>query len=226
MTEKIKSTKDKVEIGGNQTAKSRIFIVDDHALFRDGLRHLIDHEPDLTVCGGAANAEEAMQGIGDSKPDLVTMDISLGDTSGIDLIHAIKAQYEDIPILVVSMHDESLYADRAMRAGAMGYVMKQEPSETVKTAIRKVLEGDVHLNEKIASSILVKLMRGSTEQPSNPIETLSDREMEIFRMFGHGKGASQIAEEMNLSINTINSFRVSGQLKPASDGQFKTGHLK
>lgn len=187
--------------------KNRIFLVDDHAMFREGLRQLIDREPDLTVCGDAAEAETALQEIRKLKPDLVVVDITLGGTSGIDLIKAIKNENEDFPVLVVSMHDESLYAERALRAGAMGYVMKQEPAKTVKTAIRKVLGGDMHLSEKMASSVITKFMRGSDEVPPSPLEKLSDRELEVFQMLGMGKGVREIAEEMNVTIPTVNSFR-------------------
>ncbi len=189
------------------TEKSRIFLVDDHAMFRDGLRQLIDREPDLTVCGDAADAETALEGIRQSKPDLVVVDITLGGTSGIDLIKAIKNESEDFQVLVVSMHDESLYAERALRAGAMGYVMKQEPAKTVKTAIRKVLGGDMHLSEKMASSVITKFMRGSEEVPLSPLEKLSDRELEVFQLLGVGKGVRQIAEDMNVTVPTVNSFR-------------------
>ena len=187
--------------------KSHIFIVDDHAMFREGLRQLIDNETDLMVCGDAADAAAAQQAIREIKPDLVIVDISLAGTSGIDLIKAIKSEYEDLPILVVSMHDESLYAERALRAGAMGYVMKEEPAKTVKTAIRKVLAGDMHLSEKMASSVIARVMRGEGEQPPTPIELLSDRELEVFRMLGGGKGTRQIAEDMGVAVATINSFR-------------------
>jgi len=189
------------------TEKSRIFIVDDHAMFRDGLRQLIDREPDLIVCGDAAEAESALEGIRQLKPDLVVVDITLGGTSGIDLIKAIKNESEEFQVLVVSMHDESLYAERALRAGAMGYVMKQEPAKTVKTAIRKVLAGDMHLSEKMAGSVITKFIRGSEEVPPSPLEKLSDRELEVFQMLGVGKGVRQIAEEMNVTIPTVNSFR-------------------
>src|SRR5271170_5775453 len=187
--------------------KSRIFLVDDHAMFREGLRQLIDREPDLTVCGDAAEAETALQEIRKQKPDLVVVDITLGGTSGIDLIKAIKSENEDFPVLVVSMHDESLYAERALRAGAMGYVMKQEPAKTVKTAIRKVLGGDMHLSEKMASLVITMFMHGSNDAPPSPLEKLSDRELEVFQMLGMGKGVRQIAEEMNVTIPTVNSFR-------------------
>lgn len=192
---------------GQSSTQSRIFIVDDHAMFREGLKQLIDHEPDLMVCGDAAGADEALPALRVAKPDLVIVDISLSGTSGIDLIKSIKAEHEELPILVVSMHDESLYAERALRAGAMGYVMKQEPSKTVKIAIRKVLAGDMHLSEKMASSVITRFMRGSDERTPSPLETLSDRELEVFRMLGQGKGVRQIAEEMSVAIPTINSFR-------------------
>jgi DNA-binding NarL/FixJ family response regulator len=188
-------------------SRSRIFLVDDHAMFRDGLRQLIDNEPDLQVCGDAAAAEPALQGISESRPDLVIVDISLAGASGIDLIKSIKSQLEDLPVLVVSMHDESLYAERALRAGAMGYVMKQEPAKTVKTAIRKVLGGEMHLSDKLASTLVSRFMHGAPEQPATPIETLSDRELEVFRMLGLGKGARQIAADLQVTVATVNSFR-------------------
>ena len=189
-------------------AKSRVFIVDDHTMFREGMRQLIDREPDLTVCGDVADAIEALKEIRELKPDLVIVDISLSGATGIDLIKNIKAEFEDLPVLVVSMHEESLYAERALHAGAMGYVMKQEPAKTVKVAIRKVLGGDLHLSDKMSAVMLSKLMRGGrAEQPVSAIETLSDRELEVFRMLGEGKVTRQIAEELNLTIATINSFR-------------------
>ena len=187
--------------------KKQIFIVDDHAMFRDGLRQLIDREADLMVCGDAADVIEALEGISKSKPDLVIVDISLSGKSGIDLIKAIKDKYEDMPVLVVSMHEESLYAERALRAGAMGYVMKQEPAKVVKMAIRKLLAGDMHLSEKMANGVISKFIRGRDEVPPSPLEKLSDRELEVFRMLGLGKGVRQIAEELSLTIPTINSFR-------------------
>jgi DNA-binding NarL/FixJ family response regulator len=189
------------------TEKSRILIVDDHPLFREGLQQMIDRNPDLIVCGEAAAAAEALDSIQEQKPDLVLVDISLGGSSGIDLVKTIKAKYDDLPILVVSMHDESLYAERALRAGAMGYVMKHEPAKTVKAAISKVLGGDIYLSERMSSSMLSKLMRGKGDVPVSPLETLSDRELEVFGMLGQGKGTRLIAEELNLTIATINSFR-------------------
>jgi DNA-binding NarL/FixJ family response regulator len=187
--------------------KSRLLIVDDHPLFREGLRQIIERDPELTVCGEAANAAEALQAIPELKPDLVLVDISLGTSSGIDLIKTIKSQHDDLPLLVVSMHDESLYAERSLRAGAMGYVMKHEPGKTVKAAIHKVLGGEIYLSDKMSSAIISRFMRGEDDRPASPVETLSDRELEVFRMLGQGKGTRQIAQDLNITIATVNSFR-------------------
>jgi len=187
--------------------RSRIFLVDDHEMFREGLRQLIERENDMTVCGDAADATAALEAIEPARPDLVIVDISLAGTSGIELIKTIKARYEDLPVLVVSMHEESLYAERALRAGAMGYVMKHEPSKTVKTAIRKVLGGNLYLSEKMAGSMVTKLIRGGGSQPASPLESLSERELEFFRMLGQGKSIREIAEQMNVTVPTVNSFR-------------------
>ena len=191
----------------SEPAKSRILIVDDHPLFREGLQQLVDRDPQLAVCGEASSAAEALQALRQLKPDLVLVDISLGGTSGIELIKHIKSEFEELPVLVVSMHDESLYAERALRAGAMGYVMKHEPSKTVKSAIHKVLQGEMYLSEKMSSTIVSKFMRGQADRQTSPIEMLSDRELEVFRMLGQGKGTRHIAQQLNVTIATINSFR-------------------
>lgn len=185
----------------------RVFIVDDHTMFREGLRQLIEHESSLTVCGDAADADEALAAIRRTRPDVVLVDISLSGASGIDLIKNLRAEDDDLPILVVSMHDESLYAERALRAGAMGYVMKHEPAKTVKAAIQKVLGGEIYLSEKMASSVIAKFMHGQPGQPADAVQLLSDRELEVFRMLGVGKGVRQIAEELKVTIPTVNSFR-------------------
>ncbi|MDB6019232.1 MAG: two component transcriptional regulator, LuxR family [Pedosphaera sp.] len=187
--------------------KSRVYIVDDHAMFREGLRQLIETDSKLVVCGDASNLTEAMTGIRSLKPDVAVVDISLAGASGLDLIKEIKAEFDDMPVLVVSMHEETLYAERALRAGAMGYVMKHEPAKTVKAAIQKVLGGDLYLSEKMSAGMLNRLIRGESELPKSPIETLSDRELEVFRMLGQGNSSRQIAEDLNLTIATINSFR-------------------
>ena len=187
---------------------NRIYIVDDHTMFREGLKHLIEREPDLTVCGHSAGLEEALQAIPEARPDLVIVDLSLSGSPGLDLIKVLKAQYPCLPVLVVSMHEETLYAERALQAGALGYVMKQEPAKTVKQAIRNVLGGDMHLSEKMTTALVGKAMRrGQPAPPLSPMEKLSDRELEVYRMLGQGKMTRQIAEELHLSIATINSFR-------------------
>jgi DNA-binding NarL/FixJ family response regulator len=188
-------------------AKKRVFIVDDHAMFRDGLRRLIEMEDDLAVCGDAPDAETGLRELPTAGADLVIVDISLDETNGIDLLKSIKRDYEDLPVLVVSMHSETLYGDRALRAGAMGYVMKSEPAATVIGAIRKVLGGNVHISERMATLVVSKLARGELDQTPSPAEALSDREMEVFRMLGQGKGTREIAQEMNVALPTISSFK-------------------
>ena len=187
--------------------KSRILIVDDHPLFCEGLGRMIDRHPSLKVCGQAPDAASAMKAVAELRPDLVLVDISLEGTNGIDLIKSLKAKYDDIPILVVSMHDESLYAERALRAGAQGYIMKNQPIQIVRAAIFKVLSGDIFLSEKMSTSVLAKLLLGKKDEPVSSVDQLSDRELQVFQMLGEGKSSRQIAEELDLTIPTIHSFR-------------------
>jgi DNA-binding NarL/FixJ family response regulator len=212
MTETLRNDTQDKDAGAAQPSngraeKSRIYIVDDHTMFREGLRQLIEHDPGLAVCGDAADAATAMEGIRQSNSDVVIVDLTLADSSGLDLVKSIRNDYEDLPVLVVSMHEESLYAERALRAGAMGYVMKNEPAKTVIAAIHSVLRGEMYLSRKMSSSVISKFMRGETEQPMSPLEILSDRELEVFRMLGQGKGTRQIAQDLGLTIPTIQSFR-------------------
>ncbi len=195
--------------------KRRIFIVDDHALFREGLRRLIEMEPDLKVCGDASDAAGGLQAIKDTLPDLVIVDISLTDISGIDLIKAIKRDFEDMPVLVVSMHAESLYGDRALKAGAMGYVMKSEVSSVMISAIRKGLAGNVYMSETMANKLVSRFVKGEGDAVQSPLEDLSDRELEVFRMLGQGRGTREIAQEMNVALPTVRSFknRIKEKLK-------------
>jgi len=187
--------------------KSRVLIVDDHPLFREGMRQMIDRNPPLKVCGEAATPAAAMKAVEELEPDLVLVDISLDGGDGIELIKSLKAKYEDLPILVISMHNESLYAERALRAGALGYVMKSEAARTVKAAIFKVLGGDIFLSDKMSASVLSRMIHGKNEPPVSPVEQLSDRELQVFQMLGEGKSSRQIAEELELTIPTIHSFR-------------------
>jgi DNA-binding NarL/FixJ family response regulator len=194
-------------VGKSTQEKTRILIVDDHPLFCEGLRRVIDRHPALTVCGQAPDAVSAMKAVAELKPDLALVDISLEKTNGIDLIKSLKAKYEELPILVVSMHDESLYAERALRAGAQGYIMKNQPIQIVRDAIFKVLAGDIFLSEKMSSSVLARLLLGKKDAPVSPVEQLSDRELEVFQMLGEGKSSRQIAQDLDLTIPTIHSFR-------------------
>jgi DNA-binding NarL/FixJ family response regulator len=190
-----------------QAEPSRILVVDDHPLFREGIQQMINRNQTLKVCGEAASITEALKAVAELKPDLVLVDISLEGGDGIELIKTLKATYEDLPILVISMHNETLYAERALRAGALGYVMKNESARTVKSAIFKVLGGNVFLSERMSASVLTKMVGGKREEAVSPVEQLSDRELQVFQMLGEGKPTRQIAEELDLTIPTIHSFR-------------------
>jgi len=187
--------------------KHRILIVDDHPLFCEGVRQVINRHPSLIVCGQAGDAAAAMKAVAELNPDLALVDISLEGSNGIDLIKNLKARHEALPILVVSMHDESLYAERALRAGAQGYIMKNQPIKIVRDAIFKVLAGDIFLSDKMSASVLAKLLLGKNEEPVSPVDQLSDRELEVFQLLGEGKSSREIAETLNLTIPTIHSFR-------------------
>jgi len=188
-------------------SKTKIVIVDDHPIVRQGLAELINHEDDLVVCGQAEEAPEAMGVIKAIKPDMVIVDILLKETSGMELIKDIKARYPNLAVLALSMHDESLYAERALRAGAKGYIMKAEATEKVIGAIRKILSGDIYLSEPMAAKLIHKLVGGRTEVGASAIDRLSDRELEVFRLIGQGYGTRQIAEKLHLSVKTIETYR-------------------
>ncbi len=187
--------------------KKRVLIVDDHPILRKGLSLLINSEPDLTVVAEADNAQRALEKIEAHKPDLLIVDISLPGIDGIELIKTVKLTHRDLPALVVSMHDESLFAERALRAGARGYIMKQEALEKLLVAIRRVLAGEIFVSEKIATSMLEKMVSSEDRAVSSPIDLLSNRELTVFRMIGQGYKTSQIAEKLHLSVKTIESYR-------------------
>jgi len=182
-------------------------IVDDHPIVRQGLSELINQEDDLVVCAEAEDAHQALNAIKDNQPDMLIVDIALPDTSGLDLIKDITARYPDLPVLALSMHDESLYAERAMRAGARGYIMKQEATEEVIAAIRKVFAGQIYASERMKEKMVRKLVKGPTQQAASPIDRLSDRELEVFLLIGQGYGTRQIAKKMYLSVKTIETYR-------------------
>jgi DNA-binding NarL/FixJ family response regulator len=186
---------------------TRIVIVDDHPLLRKGVGQLINNEKDLLVVGEAEDAAKALTAIETSRPDVALIDISLGGASGIELLKNIKARFPKLQVLVLSMHDESVYAHRALRAGASGYIMKQEATEKVLTALRKVLRGEVYLSDRLGARMLNTLVGGRSSSATSPIEALSDRELEVFSLIGQGHGTRPIAEKLHLSVKTIESHR-------------------
>ncbi len=183
--------------------RKRVLIVDDHPMMREGLAQLIEHEPDLSVCGQADSAAQALNAIAAQPPDLVLVAISLPDRSGLELIKDVHALHPQLPLLVVSMHDESLYAERVLRAGGRGYVMKQEGGKKLMQAIRQVLGGQIYVSEKMSAKIL-EIFSGRREgSVHSPVERLSDREFEVFQMVGQGQGTRQIASLLHLSVKTV-----------------------
>jgi len=189
--------------------KNRIFIVDDHPIVRRGLGQLINQEEDLVICGEADNAETALELLKKTKPDLAIVDISLRGIDGIELTKLIKARFDAIPVLVVSMHDEALYAERALKVGARGYVMKQEAIEKMMEAIRKVLRGELYVSEKVSANIVKRFVDGKAEGVSTPEELLSDREMEVFQLIGQGFATRQIADQLHVSVKTVEAYRAN-----------------
>ncbi|MDZ4405383.1 response regulator transcription factor [Prosthecobacter sp.] len=187
--------------------QQRLLIVDDHPIFRRGIAMLIEHEPDFVICGEAETAAQAMQLAERLAPDLVITDISLKDVNGIELVKSLKAMYPHLPVLVLSMHDESLYAERALRAGARGYLMKQAPPDQVVTAIRQVLRGELHLSSTANFLMLNAFASGQRDKNTSSIEQLSDRELEIFELLGQGRGTSMIAHDLHVSVKTIEAHR-------------------
>jgi len=189
--------------------RNRIFIVDDHPIVRKGLAQLINQEPDMVVCGEAENAQNALELLKRIRPDLAIVDISLQGIDGIELIKKIKDRDINLPILVVSMHDESLFAERALKVGAKGYIMKQEAIEKMMEAIRKVIKGEVYVSERVSATIVKKFIDGKAESSRSPMEVLSNRELEVFQLIGQGFGTRQIAGELNVSIKTVESYRAN-----------------
>ncbi len=187
--------------------KTRILLVDDHAVVRYGIAQLINRETDLMVCGEEEDAANALSAIAKLKPDLVIADISLKDSSGLELMRNIKALYSGLPVLVVSAHDESVYAEVAFRAGALGYLMKEEALEKVITAIRRVLSGNIYVSDALAARMLQQQVRGKTDLQQSPVKDLSDRELEVFQLIGRWKKTSEIAQELHLSIKTVEYYR-------------------
>jgi len=192
---------------GQVSGKTRVLIVDDHPLTRSGLAYLINHQPDMIACCEAQDAAEALKGVVQSKPDLVLTDFTLPDKNGLELIKDIRAVAPQLPILVISMHEESLYAERVLRAGARGYITKDEGGERLMRAIRHVLSGTIYVSDKMSARILEIFSGGTSVQERSPVEELSDREFEIFELMGDGLSTQQIAERLHLSMKTVDAHR-------------------
>jgi len=187
--------------------RTRILLVDDHAVVRFGIAQLINQTGDLVVCGEEEDAANALSAIAKLKPDLVIADISLKESSGLELMRNIKAQFSGMPVLVVSAHDETVYAEIAFRAGALGYLMKGDALDRVITAIRRVLSGNVYVSDTLAAQMLQRHVRGNKEIDQPPVKGLSDRELEVFQLIGQWKKTKEIAHELHLSIKTVEYYR-------------------
>jgi len=194
-------------------AKFRVLLVDDHPITRQGVSALINQERNLEVAGEADTAPRAIELVTKLMPDIAIIDISLNSTSGIELIKNIRVPAPKLPILVMSMHDEGLFAERALRAGAQGYIMKQEASEKILTAIHRVLAGEIYLSEVMKEKMLHRVVSHKKEETGFAIEQLSDRELEVFQLIGNGYSTRQIAERLNLSVKTIDSYREHLKIK-------------
>jgi DNA-binding NarL/FixJ family response regulator len=190
-----------------RTKKKTVFIVDDHPLLRQGLALLINRERDLAVCGEAEEAQTAMREITLKKPDILIADISLNGPDGLDLLKNLRMLYPNLPVLILSMHDESIYAERALRARANGYIMKQEATEKVLVAVRRILSGDIYLSDRMANKLLHQYISGASADMNSRLSALSDRELEVFRLIGEGRSTRQIAEKLHLSIKTVETYQ-------------------
>jgi DNA-binding NarL/FixJ family response regulator len=190
-----------------QAGKKTVLVVDDHPLMRQGLALLINQQQDMQVCGEAEEAQAAMQAIAHLRPDIMILDISLSGPDGIELLKNIRATDPDLPVLVLSMHDEAIYAERALRARANGYIMKQEATEKVLVAVRRILSGEVYLSERMSNKMLQQYIGGAPNMIESRIASLSDRELEVFRRIGEGRATREIAEELHLSVKTVETYQ-------------------
>ena len=198
--------------------KIKVLLVDDHPLVREGLVNLISQQADLQICGEAGNEPQALEIIRTVQPHVAIVDISLENGSGIELIKSIKAMFPAVTVLVLSMHDESLYAERALRAGARGYVMKREAAKKVIQAIRSVLAGQLYVSDKIAALMAEKFVEGRPAATASPIEQLSNRELEVFQLLGLGHNTRQIADHLHVGFKTVQAYcaRIKEKLKLAN----------
>ena len=189
------------------TTKTRVLVVDDHPIVRQGLALLINRESDLVVCGEAEEMHTAMQEILTTHPDIVVVDISLSGPDGLELLKSIRTRHPHLPVLILSMHDESIYAERALRAGANGYIMKQEATEKVLEALRRIVNREIYVSDRVANKMLQQYIGGNAVAQRSPVADLTDRELEVFRLIGGGHSTRQIAEELRLSVKTVESYQ-------------------
>jgi DNA-binding NarL/FixJ family response regulator len=189
------------------SGKRTVLVVDDHPLMRQGLALLINQQQDMRVCGEAEEAQAALQAVAQLRPDIMILDISLNGPDGIEILKTIRTTDPDLPVLVLSMHDEAIYAERALRARANGYIMKQEATEKVLVAVRRILSGEVYLSERMSNKMLQQYIGGSPHMIQSRIATLSDRELEVFRRIGEGRATREIAEELHLSVKTVETYQ-------------------
>jgi DNA-binding NarL/FixJ family response regulator len=187
--------------------KARVLIVDDHPAVREALALRIGRQPDLEVCGEAADVGDALRLLADARPDVAVVDITLRSGDGLDLIKRVRDRDDHVRVLVWSMHGESLYAERALRAGALGYVNKDQATDTIVDAIRRVRDGKVWLSEAMSERVLRRAVGGALEATPSPLEALADRELEVFQMIGRGVKTAEIAERLHLSIKTVETYR-------------------
>jgi DNA-binding NarL/FixJ family response regulator len=185
--------------------KNRIVIVEDHRMFREQLVHLINKAPNLVIVGEADNIRDGFALIQETQPNIAIVDITLKGSSGIELLKDLRAHGSEVPVLILSMHDESLYAERALRAGARGYVTKHEASESVMTAIREVLNGEVYLNPRFMSKMMSKIVSGGVT--GHPVDRLADRELEVFELIGRGLTTREIGAKLGLGVTTVDTYR-------------------
>src|SRR5580704_16650175 len=193
--------------GATRVRRKTVFFVDDHPLLRQGLALMINREQDLVVCGEAEEAQAALKAIAAKKPDILIADISLNGPDVLDLLKNLRTLYPNLPVLILSMHDESIYAERALRARANGYIMKQEATEKVLVAVRRILGGDIYLSDRMANKLLHQYISGASADMNSRLSTLSDRELEVFRLIGEGRSTRQIAEKLHLSIKTVETYQ-------------------
>lgn len=185
----------------------RVLVVDDHPIVRRGFAQLINHEPDICVCGEAEDLPQALSALESEQPDLVIVDIVLKNANGLELLKRLPVLAPETRALVVSMHDEQIYAERALRAGARGYVMKQEADEVIVTAIRRVLQGGIYVSDQINERILMSFAQNQAPTETSPVEHLTDRELEVFELIGQGVSTRQIGDRLNISVKTVETYR-------------------